>query len=228
MIELGGRLAEQGYTVSIPRLPGHGTTPKDFRHTDWEDWYRVVDQHYLELRETHDKVFVAGFSLGGLLGMHLAAHREVDGLALMAPALGMAYRWYYIFPVEAYTRSIGFLLPYFHKSDKWIKVNDRTKVAGHLAYSKIPTRAARSLMALSKIVRGHYAEIDVPVLTLYSEGDDVVSSRRIETMFEEIASTDKKILRFNRSNHLITLDFDKDEVFDAIESFFDRLKASDG
>src|ERR1700731_4636927 len=35
-------LAAAGLTVSLPRLPGHGTTWQDMGHTRWEDWYAEV------------------------------------------------------------------------------------------------------------------------------------------------------------------------------------------
>ena len=31
-------LSEQGYEVSVPLLPGHGTTPNQLRYTGWNDW----------------------------------------------------------------------------------------------------------------------------------------------------------------------------------------------
>src|SRR5271156_5217333 len=36
-------LAAQGLTVSLPRLPGHGTTWQDLAQTDGDDWYAEVD-----------------------------------------------------------------------------------------------------------------------------------------------------------------------------------------
>ena len=35
----GEFLAEQGYAVEVPRLPGHGTTWQDMNKTAWSDWY---------------------------------------------------------------------------------------------------------------------------------------------------------------------------------------------
>ena len=36
-------LADQGYTVRLPLLPGHGTTWQDLGRTRWTDWYDVLD-----------------------------------------------------------------------------------------------------------------------------------------------------------------------------------------
>ena len=32
-------LAAEGFSVELPRLPGHGTTWQDMTVTRWEDWY---------------------------------------------------------------------------------------------------------------------------------------------------------------------------------------------
>ena len=43
-----GRLASRqaGLTVSLPRLPGHGTTWQEMARTRWEDWYAEIDRAY--------------------------------------------------------------------------------------------------------------------------------------------------------------------------------------
>ena len=58
MLELGTLLSEQGYTISIPLLPGHGTSYKDLRRSAWGEWYEEVEQAYGELRKKCAKVFV--------------------------------------------------------------------------------------------------------------------------------------------------------------------------
>jgi carboxylesterase len=56
--------ADAGYRVSLPRLPGHGTTWQELNVTEWRDWYGEAEQAFLELRAHCDTVFVAGLSMG--------------------------------------------------------------------------------------------------------------------------------------------------------------------
>src|SRR5579859_1859428 len=65
-------LAEAGFRVSLPLLPGHGTRWKDLQSTTWQDWYAEVDKALRVLREDCDSVFVAGLSMGGGLALRLA------------------------------------------------------------------------------------------------------------------------------------------------------------
>src|SRR6266542_836760 len=92
MRPLGERLAERGYTVRAPLLPGHGTRVEDLAPTTWEDWYASALASWQELgAETVARV-VAGLSMGALLALHLAHARphEVSALAALAPALELA------------------------------------------------------------------------------------------------------------------------------------------
>ena len=62
-------LHREGFTVRVPRLPGHARTWEEMNRTRWEDWYEEVDRDFTELKEKHQRVFVAGFSMGGALSL---------------------------------------------------------------------------------------------------------------------------------------------------------------
>ena len=68
----GERMAAEGHTVRVPRLPGHGTRWQDMNLTRWEDWYAEADRAFLELQKSCERVFVFGLSMGGSLTLRLA------------------------------------------------------------------------------------------------------------------------------------------------------------
>jgi len=78
----GELLAQQSWTVRVPRLPGHGTRWQDMNITRWEDWYSEADRNLRELTSRCDQVFVAGLSMGGSLSLRLvrsiASHLRSD------------------------------------------------------------------------------------------------------------------------------------------------------
>ena len=80
-------LAGAGFTVRLPRLPGHGTRWQDLNTMRWQDWYAEVDRAFAELRSRCDQVFVAGMSMGGLLSTKVALEQgpRVAGLILVNP-----------------------------------------------------------------------------------------------------------------------------------------------
>ena len=57
-------LAEAGYTVSLPRLPGHGTSWQEMNKTRWEDWYGEVRRELDDLQKRCGSTFVMGLSMG--------------------------------------------------------------------------------------------------------------------------------------------------------------------
>ena len=65
-------VAGQGCTVSLPRLPGHGTTWQDLARTGWQDWYAEVDAAFGALASWCEQTFVFGLSMGGCLALRLA------------------------------------------------------------------------------------------------------------------------------------------------------------
>jgi carboxylesterase len=93
-------LAEAGLTVSVPRLPGHGTTWQEMSRTRWEDWYAEADRGYEELRGQSDEIFVMGLSMGGCLALRMAEQRGsgVSGLVLVNPSLAADTKLFMLAP----------------------------------------------------------------------------------------------------------------------------------
>ena len=86
MLWLGTQLHKAGYTVSIPRLPGHGTNKEDFIASSGKDWLRRVYDEYLDLSEAYQTVYVGGLSMGGVLTSLIAARFNPEKIFLCAPA----------------------------------------------------------------------------------------------------------------------------------------------
>ena len=84
-----------GCEVALPTLPGHATSIADFRTTFFPDWFRHAEQSYLALKQTHDKVFIIGFSMGGSIALLLASRHAPAGIITLAAPL-YAYR---LFPL---------------------------------------------------------------------------------------------------------------------------------
>lgn len=80
------QLNDLGYTVLVPRLPGHGTCKKDFLASNWKDWLRCVSDAYIDLASKHEVVYVGGHSMGALLAVILSRYFDVKKLFLFAPA----------------------------------------------------------------------------------------------------------------------------------------------
>jgi carboxylesterase len=89
MVPWGAHLAEQGYAVEVPLLPGHGTTWEDANTTTFDDWYGTINRTFDQLRGEVDTVVVGGLSMGGAIALRLAADRgdQIAGVVVVNPAL---------------------------------------------------------------------------------------------------------------------------------------------
>src|SRR5215472_3152265 len=93
-------LAAAGLTVSLPRLPGHGTTWQEMARTRWEDWFAEVNRAFEELRGSCAEIFAGGLSMGGCLALRLAELHgaAVRGLVLVNPSVAPDTRLFALAP----------------------------------------------------------------------------------------------------------------------------------
>ena len=83
--ELAACLPENIDTMSL-QLPGHGGSLRDFRHAGKREWLEYFCGLCGKLRESYEKVFYVGHSLGCLIGIEAAASGVIcfDGMLLIA------------------------------------------------------------------------------------------------------------------------------------------------
>jgi len=201
----GEHLAKQGYTISCPRLPGHGTSIADMNATRWTDWYGAVERALEELRGRCSEVFVAGLSMGGTLAIRLAEEHgeQLSGLVLVNPSLGTERK------DIAALKILAKVLP------SWKGVANDIKKPGarELAYPKVPLKAAVSLQEFWATTAADLAKVDVPILTFRSTEDHVVEPLSGRLLLEGVQSTDVTERLLHNSYHVATLDNDADEIF---------------
>ena len=80
------QMANAGFSVEMPLLPGHGTSLDDMIPTRFSDWLGAADAAYESLAARTEQVVVVGLSMGGTLTCALAErHGEIAGIALVNP-----------------------------------------------------------------------------------------------------------------------------------------------
>jgi carboxylesterase len=84
MQAVGRGLAAEGFSVYGMQLAGHCGSESDLLNTGWKDWYGSVEDAWLDISSRHADVFVAGLSMGALMGIHLSAQHpgKIRGLGL--------------------------------------------------------------------------------------------------------------------------------------------------
>ena len=208
-------LERDGFRVGLPRLPGHGTTWREMNQTRWEDWYACVDGAFADLRSSCDRVFVAGLSMGGGLALRLAEQhgQAVAGLAVVNPSVASADPRMKLLPV------LRHLVP----SLAGISSDSALPDAVEAAYDRTPLHAAWSLTRLWADTGRHLDRVTSPLLVFKSVRDKVVDPLSLKLIQERVRSTDKRVVRLERSYHVATLDHDAELIFTCSSAFFQRL-----
>jgi carboxylesterase len=216
---LGEHLAAQGYTVSGPLLPGHGTEVEDLAGRKWPEWAAAVEAAYSELAGRCDQVFVAGMSLGSLLTANLAAEHPVAGIVLISPAIFFAN------PLARLTWITG-LMPFtVRQGGAGTDLVDPEADRRAWCYEAIPGRAAHQLTLLRKRVIKLVARITAPALVVMSSGDAQLKYESGPFVMEKIASTDKTLMPLHNSGHNILVDGERESVWEATAEFIARVAA---
>jgi carboxylesterase len=198
-------LAAAGLSVSLPRLPGHGTTWQEMGRTRWEDWFAEADRAFEELRCWSEEIFVMGLSMGGCLALRLAELHgpAVSGLVLVNPSVTADTKLFALAPV------LKLVLP----SLKGIASDIKKEQASELGYTRVPVKAAATLPGLWRTTKEHLGDLTQPVLVYRSTTDHVVGPASLEVLRAALPADQLDVRELRNSYHVATLDNDADVIF---------------
>ncbi len=208
-------LADAGYTVRLPLLPGHGTTWQDLNRTRWTDWYGTVSASLDDLAGRCRAVVVAGLSMGGALALRLAAQRgaEVAGVVVVNPSVKGEDPRLRLVPVLQY------LLPSVPGIGSDIKKPGSTE----LAYPRTPLRALHTLTRLWTDVAADLPRVTQPLLLLRSAEDHVVPASSSALVLRQVSSGEVQEIVLADSYHVATLDNDAEVITKQSLDFIERV-----
>jgi carboxylesterase len=199
-------LAAAGLGVSLPRLPGHGTTWQEMARTRWEDWFAEVDRAFDELQARSDEIFLMGLSMGASLALRLAELRDsaVSGLVLVNPSLAADNKLLFaLLPV------LKHLVP----SVKGIASDIKDPGAVEAGYDRTPVKAAATLPGLWKTTQQHLGEVSQSVLVFHSATDHVVGPASLKLLRQGLPPNQLEVRELANSYHVATLDHDAPAIF---------------
>lgn len=204
MRPLAEAFAAAGFTVELPRWPGHGTTVDDMLTTTWDDWSSAAEAAYTDLAARCDRVVVAGLSMGGTLTTWLATrHPEIAGIVLVNPA------------VEPLADSFVDVMKGIRDSGTPVAPGIGSDIAKpgitESAYPGTPIEPLLTLIAANNAMAVSLGDIRCPILLLTSRNDHVVPNTAGDYLTERVSGPVERVW-LERSFHVATLDYDKDEI----------------
>ncbi len=209
--DLALRCASAGYTVSAPRLPGHGTSVDDLMATGWDDWAAAVESAYDELAGVCERVAVVGLSMGATLAVHLGARRrDIAAVVFINPYVQhQGPDWDDLAPT---------LLAPGGTTYDFIGADVMKEGVTDSSYSQTPIASAATLLDAVKIVNEELRLITAPSLLLSSTEDHVVARDNGEELIAKSRGPVERIWLEN-SYHVATLDNDAPLIESATLSF---------
>ncbi|PRO65694.1 carboxylesterase [Alkalicoccus urumqiensis] len=212
--------AEKLWLVYTPELPGHDGTKESLKAASYQEWVYKAQIALEELLERCDKVYVIGFSMGGVIAGYLAANYPVDKLVLISSAA------YYLNPKQLAEDLSGWVLEgirgELEEDDVYQFYRDKVM--------RTPISATFEFAKLVRKLRAAFHHVTVPVLIVQGEKDGLVPARSARYIYEQIKSEDKQLFFMEEAKHYIWYSDQKDTFLTELDRFLtggeDTLKRS--
>jgi carboxylesterase len=211
MRPLAQACAAAGFTVELPRLPGHGTTIEDMMTTTWADWSMAALVAYDELASRCAHVAVVGLSMGaGLAALVAESRPDVVGCVFINP---------WINPLNPeLLDGLEQLIAAGVETIEAVGSDIKKEGPSEAAYDATPLVCTKSACDGLTLVREDLGQITVPSLLLTSRIDHTVNWERGEDIVARSSGPVTQIW-LEDSYHVATLDNDAALVESATVAF---------
>ncbi|PKL16015.1 MAG: hypothetical protein CVV49_18530 [Spirochaetae bacterium HGW-Spirochaetae-5] len=212
---IGEKIYQAGYSISIPRYPGHGTSIYEMIKTGGHDWFTAAREAYIELSAHSKKVYIVGLSMGGIFTALIASEFSPEKICMISALRKIKSRSIYLAPLAGLFKKI------IYEPGKTSGINMPESLAVHVSYAgTTPVNQGWELHKLVKRAMKILPDIKAPALIMQSSGDNVIPSDSADYIYSRIGSSVKEKIMFSRSNHVVPVDYDRDDVAEAILNFF--------
>lgn len=216
-------LNSKDLNVFTPRLDGHGTIPEDLKNKSWQDWYNSVSRSITIATLKYEKVFIIGFSTGGLLGLLSTKkhYKKFSGLVCINAALHLNdVRIKTLLPAISFWND---LVKAFNEEKYQKEYIDNTPQNPDINYDKHYIESIEQLNLLMKKIRKSLPKIQKPILIIQAKDDPVVNPTSAYEIFNKIKSHNKSLKIIDSANHVIVTQKNTKELFDFIYDFINKI-----
>lgn len=203
-----------GWTISVPLLPGFGTSPKDLKNTSLDAWKSALNEELILLKKNYDKIIVGGHSMGGVLALILAGKYNLDGIFTIGAPVGIKPFLSKLVPL------IELFLKYYPIPAEKFRMQTNGKWVG---YDKIPLNQATKMKKLIKEMKKNLLKIKCPALLLQGRLDSVIKPKSMDYIYENIDSKVKRKIWLENNEHPILESPDNEIIISEIINFIKQI-----
>jgi carboxylesterase len=211
-----------GYTVRAPLLPGHGRTLAAFGATRAKQWISAARDAYAELSSSFGPTPVVGLSMGGALGILLAAETPtMPALALVAPYVSIPRRARI---VARFHPLWELVTPYFRSGGER-SILDPVERAKSRGYGVLTPRLLFELSRVVRRVQVSLPRVRVPTLVIHGLNDERIPPDAAAREYARLGATEKQLVWAEEGGHVLTVDYGRDRVIGLVIDWLARHPA---
>jgi carboxylesterase len=238
---VGRRLWQQGFDVYLPSLPGHCSRFRDLLRSNEKTWLGHVETQLAFARKYYDSVFAAGLSAGALLALQASTRVPLEGVGVLSPTLfydgwnvprtqkllDFGIHW---FPYgiknpalqgklrEAYNPFVR-ARRFLQRSVSRFGRTPRSYSAEAVGYPLFFLKTLADLDRLYTTVKGNLYRVTAPTLIMQACEDDFTSPKNAAFVYQQISSSDKRLVLLDDCYHVVTVDRQRDVVARELKDF---------
>ncbi|MCZ8513097.1 alpha/beta fold hydrolase [Paenibacillus filicis] len=199
---LAEHLRQEGYTCTVPTLPGHEDELQALGRATWHDWLDAAAAETHRLCQIYGSIDLVGFSMGGLIAAYLANRFPIRRLVLLSAAV------IYVSP----RRFVNHLAMRIRARD-WSHL-DRAK------RTSLP--AAFQFMKLARYARqSELPRVSVPTLVVQGEQDQIVHPRSAFYIYNRLQGR-RELFLLPESRHMVCLEHEAPQLFKEVTRFLNQ------
>src|SRR5699024_5465888 len=190
----------------------HAAPPEEILQSSPFAWYKdAIDGYEFLVDKGYDEIVVAGLSLGGCYALKISLDRDVKGIITMCSPMHIKTEGAMIDGVLTYARNFK---KYEGKEKAYIEKDIETFN---------PTVTLKDLQGQIQSIRNQVDDVMDPLLVIQGEQDQMINTDSANIIYNVSESDDKEIKWYANPGHVITIDKEKEKVFEDIYQFLESL-----
>jgi carboxylesterase len=218
--ELAYYLADRNISVFVPLLPNQGRSYSDLKKMNAEEVYNASILYLDILKKNSGKVFVGGLSTGGSISLKIAENENVSGIISLATPVTYGFNFLgdSTLPIFDFLSKIT---PSLRRIESGLAKNESVAVVLP-SFDRLPVSVLLQGELLKDEANRNIEKINQPILILQSISDNRAAPSSAQYIFDNVNSISKTLIYLNNSGHVISMDYDKEQVFREVFNFISR------
>lgn len=201
------------WDIRIAKLSGHGSPEElNMKGNRSYDWIRDAEIAYRSLAREVDKVNVVGFSMGGLLAIHLANKYPVSKLVLLSAALSYV-------SLKQLTEDIIDMIGDLKAGT--LKENELYE-RYMFKLKHVPILSTVEFMKVCQLAKKEIESVKCPTYIVQGRRDGIVPVKTAQILFDKLQMTEKCMYISEKGKHFICYSDDCDIWFNQVFQFINN------